>query len=74
MIILAADEGLLDDLDAAHIKRFESELLAHLVSDYPELVRDLADKHKFDDDLKSSALEATKKFKERFVQALGEDE
>jgi F-type H+-transporting ATPase subunit alpha len=74
LIILCSDEGLLDDIALKHIKRFESEFLAAMVTDYPEIVRDMADKKKLDDDLKSKALNAAKKFKERFVQSLGEDE
>lgn len=74
LIILCSDEGLLDDIAVEHIKRFEAEFLATMATDYPEIVREMAEKKKLDDELKSKALNAAKKFKERFVQSLGEDE
>jgi F-type H+-transporting ATPase subunit alpha len=74
LIIFTSDEGLLDDIPIEHIKQFESEFLAYMASDYPEIVRNLAEKMAFDDDTKNSTMAAAKKFKDRFVQTLGGDE
>jgi F-type H+-transporting ATPase subunit alpha len=74
LIIFMSDQGLLDDIAIEHIKRFEAEFLAYMTSDYPEVVRELAEKKQIDDDTKGEILNAAKKFKDRFVQALAGDE
>jgi len=67
LIIFVSDQGLLDDIPVADIKRFEAEFLAYMDIDYPDVVRELTEKQKFDDELKEKTLEAANKFKERFA-------
>ncbi|MCK4775255.1 MAG: F0F1 ATP synthase subunit alpha [Candidatus Krumholzibacteria bacterium] len=74
LIIFAADQGLLDDVPVEHVKRFEVEYLEYMDAEYVDIVRTLADKQEFDDDLKDKTLDATKKFKARFIQSLGTGE
>jgi F-type H+-transporting ATPase subunit alpha len=68
LIIFVSDQGLLDDIPVADIKRFEAEFLAYMDIDYPDIVRELTEKQKFDDELKEKTLKAATKFKERFTQ------
>jgi len=70
LIIFVSDQGLLDDIPAKQIKRFEAEFLAFMDSDFPDIVRALAEKMEFDDELKEKTTKAAGKFKERFVQSL----
>jgi F-type H+-transporting ATPase subunit alpha len=74
LIIFAADQGLLDDIPVEHVKRFEAEFLEYMDAEYMDVVRTLAEKQEFDDDLKKKTSDAIKKFKDRFVQALGTSE
>jgi F-type H+-transporting ATPase subunit alpha len=71
LIIFVSDEGLLDDIPVDQVKRFEQEYLRYMDEEYKDVVRALADKKELDDELKAKTLEATKRFKERFVQSLG---
>jgi F-type H+-transporting ATPase subunit alpha len=70
LIIFVSDEGLLDDIPADQIKRFEAEFLAFMDTDYPDVVRELSEKQAFDDELKDKTLKAATKFKERFVDTV----
>jgi F-type H+-transporting ATPase subunit alpha len=69
-IILCANEGLLDDLPTESLKRFESEYLAYMDKEYPDLVRDLKQKQKLDDALKDKARNAAQKFVNQFKATL----
>jgi F-type H+-transporting ATPase subunit alpha len=70
LIIFVADQGLLDDIPANHVKRFEAEFLAFMDSDFPDVVRALAEKMEFDDELKDKTKNAAEKFKASFVQSI----
>ena len=69
LIIFVSDQGLLDDIPATEIKRFEAEFLAYMDSDFPDVVRQLAEKQAFDDESKKNVLEAANRFKGRFSLA-----
>ncbi len=74
LIIFVSDQGLLDDIPVADIKRFEAEFLAYMDIDYPDVVRELVEKQEFDDELKEKTLKAANKFKERFAPASQESD
>jgi F-type H+-transporting ATPase subunit alpha len=67
LIIFVGDQGLLDDIPLDQIKGFEAEFLAFMDAEFPDVVRELADKKEFDDRLKNETLAGAKKFKERFT-------
>jgi F-type H+-transporting ATPase subunit alpha len=67
LIIFVGDEGLLDDIPGDQVKQFEAEFLAFMDSDYLDIVRELAEKQAFDDELKEKTLKAATKFKEGFM-------
>jgi F-type H+-transporting ATPase subunit alpha len=71
LVILCANEGLLDDLPTASLKRFESEYAAFMDKEYPDLVRDLRQKQKLDDELTKKLRTAAEKFVGQFKAALG---
>ena len=70
LIIFMADQGLLDDIPNDQLKRFEREYLEFMDAEYPDIVRDLADKHKLDDELERKAREAGEKFKAKFLESV----
>ncbi len=71
LVIFTANEGLLDDLPVESLARYEQEFLEHMQSQYPDLVRELAEKKAFDDDLTARVREAARKFTESFRASLG---
>jgi F-type H+-transporting ATPase subunit alpha len=70
LIVFVSDEGLLDDIPADQVKRFEAEFLAFMEADYLDIVRELGEKQAFDDELKEKTLKAANKFKERFMESV----
>jgi F-type H+-transporting ATPase subunit alpha len=70
LIIFCANEGLLDDLPTASLKRYEAEFLAFMDKEYPDVVHTLASKGAFDDDLESKTRGAARKFTEQFKASL----
>jgi len=70
LIILCANEGLLDDLPVDSLKRFEVEFTEFMDNEYPDVVRTLASKGAFDDDLLAKTNEAARKFTEQFKASL----
>jgi F-type H+-transporting ATPase subunit alpha len=74
LIIFVSDQGMLDDIPAKQIKRFEAEFLAFMDIEFPDVVRALAEKMEFDDELKEKTAKAAGKFKDRFLQSLEKPE
>jgi len=74
LIIFVADQGLLDDIPADQIKRFEAEFLAFMDAEYMDVVRELAEKQAFDDDLKEKTVNAATRFKDRFQESMAAPE
>ncbi len=70
LIIFTANEGLLDDLPVESLARYESEFLAHMREQYPDVVRELAEKKALDDDLTARVREAATRFTETFRASL----
>jgi F-type H+-transporting ATPase subunit alpha len=74
IIIFVGDQGLLDDIPGSEIKRFEAEFLAYMDSEYPDVVRSLAETKEITDDLKEKMLKAVNRFKESFAQTFEKTE
>jgi F-type H+-transporting ATPase subunit alpha len=70
LLIFAANEGLLDDLPTASLKRFEPEFFAFMDSKYPDVVRQLREKKAFDKPIEDEARKAAGEFKAIFVKSL----
>jgi F-type H+/Na+-transporting ATPase subunit alpha len=67
LIIFAATNGFLDDIDPANCRRFEQEFYQYLDSSQSGLLARLADKKAIDDTMKADVIAAIKSFKERFT-------
>jgi F-type H+-transporting ATPase subunit alpha len=72
IIIFAGGNGYLDKLELGDIKRYERELLAFMETTKSALVKKLAEKKAFDDELKAEMAKALDEFAERFVPANAE--
>ncbi len=72
LLIFTANEGLLDDLPTASLKRFEPEFFAFMDQKYPDVVRQLREKKAFEKATEDEARKAAKEFKDIFVKSLGE--
>ncbi len=71
LLILAANEGQLDDLQIAQIRPFERELYVFFDAKYPNLLDDIRTKKQLSDDLRSSLRSALDEFKRQFVAEHG---
>ncbi|MSN26642.1 MAG: F0F1 ATP synthase subunit alpha [Geobacter sp.] len=67
VIIFAANNGFMDELPVAVIKRYETELYSFLDNRQTELLSELRDKKAIDDDLKKRLLSALEQFKKEFT-------
>jgi F-type H+-transporting ATPase subunit alpha len=70
LLIFAANEGLLDDLPTASLKRFEMEYQKFMDEKYPDVVHQLRDKKAFDKNLEAEARKAAGEFKAQFAKSL----
>ena len=70
LLIFAVNEGLLDDLPTASLKRFEPEFFAFLDNKYPDVVRQLREKKAFEKHTEDEARKAAAEFKAIFVKSL----
>jgi len=66
VIIYAGDEGFLDDIDVASIRKYEIELYKFLESQHQDILDELKEKKKIDDAVKSKLDKALKDFKKIF--------
>ncbi len=67
VIIFAANNGFMDELPVAVLKRYETELYSFLDNRQTELLSELRDKKAIDDDLKKRLLSALEQFKKEFT-------
>ena len=63
VLLFAANEGHLDDVDADKIVAFEKELLSFANSEVSELISSVDKSGKFDDEVKSTFTDLIAKFK-----------
>jgi len=66
VIIYAGDEGFLDDIDLALIKKYEIELYKFLEAQHQDILDELKEKKKIDDNVKSKLDKALEDFKKIF--------
>ena len=69
LIIYAASNRYLDDLQVSECRRFEAEMYPFLDTNYPGLLKMLREKKAIDDAVKAEATKALDAFKERFKSA-----
>ena len=69
LIIYAASNRYLDDLQVSECRRFEAEMYPFLDTNYPGLLKMLREKKAIDDAVKAEASKALDAFKERFKSA-----
>ena len=65
-VLYAGVNGLLDDLDASDIVKFETEFHAFIEQKYSNILDDLSSKKKIDDDIKANLETAINEFKTIF--------
>ena len=66
MVIFAASNKFLDDIEPSECRRFEMELYPFIETNYSGLLKSLREKKAFDDAIKAEAMKALGDFKERF--------
>ncbi|WP_457567775.1 F0F1 ATP synthase subunit alpha [Desulfurobacterium sp.] len=62
----AAINGYIDDVPVESITKFERELYAFMDAEYPEILSEILEKKKIDEELEKKLHEAVRKFKETF--------
>jgi F-type H+/Na+-transporting ATPase subunit alpha len=70
LIIYAASNRYLDDIDVAEVRRFERELYPFIETNYPNVMKTLREQKAFDDALRAETKKALDAFKETFVASL----
>ncbi len=70
LLIFVANQGLLDDLPTASLRRFEPEFFAFMDNKYPDVVRQLREKKAFDKTIEDEARKAAGEFKATFVKSI----
>jgi F-type H+-transporting ATPase subunit alpha len=71
LIIYAAANRYLDDLEVSECRRFEQELYPFIETNYSGVLKALREKKAFDDALRADASKALDAFKERFKASAG---
>ena len=66
LIIYAGTKGYMDAAPVAECRRFEREMYAFVETNYPNLLKKIADKKKIDDEIEAEMKTALDAFKERF--------
>src|SRR5580692_1916146 len=67
LIIFAASNRYLDDIEVAEVGRFEKELYPFIETNYPNVMKTLRDKKAIDDGLRGEMKKALDAFKETFL-------
>ena len=67
--IYVATSGGIDNVTVADVRRFESEFLQFVETNYPSVLKNIAAKKALDDGIKSEVKTAVDAFKERFTAA-----
>ncbi len=67
VIIYAATNGYLDDIEVADVRRFEAELQGFLDSNHPEVLSLIRERKELDEEVKDKLDGALKEFKEIFA-------
>ncbi len=67
--IFAGAKGFLDDLPTNRVAEFESEMLAHLRDEFPEILDEIREQKQISDDLSETMSKVIGNFKKNFVKA-----
>ncbi|HKD65149.1 MAG TPA: F0F1 ATP synthase subunit alpha [Candidatus Acidoferrales bacterium] len=70
LIIFAASNRYLDDIEVAEVRRFEKELYPFIETNYPNLLKTLRGKKAIDDGLRDEMKKALDAFKETFKASM----
>jgi F-type H+-transporting ATPase subunit alpha len=65
--LFVATSGALDSIPVPSVRRFEREFLAFVETNYPGILKSIAEKKALDDNIKSEIKKAVEAFKERFA-------
>jgi F-type H+-transporting ATPase subunit alpha len=65
--LFVATSGALDSIPVPAVRRFEREFLAFVKTNYPAILKSIAEKKALDDNIKSEIKKAVDAFKERFA-------
>jgi F-type H+-transporting ATPase subunit alpha len=65
--LFVATSGALDSIPVPAVRRFEREFLAFVETNYPGILKTIAEKKALDDNIKSEIKKAVEAFKERFA-------
>jgi len=65
--LFVATSGALDSIPVPSVRRFEREFLAFVETNYPGILKTIAEKKALDDNIKSEIKKAVDAFKERFA-------
>ncbi len=66
IVIMAGNDGFLDDIPLSKVKAFEKELLQYIEKKYASIEHDITSKKALDDTLKAKLKQAIQQFKEEF--------
>jgi len=69
LILYAATSGALDTVPVAEVRRFEREFLQFAETNYPSILKNIAERKVLDDAIKAEIKTALDAFKERFTAA-----
>ena len=67
VIIFAANNGVLDDIDLGNIKRFEEELMGYLKASDPDILKNISSQGSISKELDGKLTDAMSNFKKGFV-------
>ncbi|NPA32625.1 MAG: F0F1 ATP synthase subunit alpha [Aquificae bacterium] len=67
VLIYAGTHGYLDDIPVEAVRKFEKELYAFLDNERPDILKEIREKQKLDEELERKIREALDTFKQRFV-------
>jgi F-type H+-transporting ATPase subunit alpha len=70
LILYTATSGSLDAVPVAEVLRFEREFLQFVETNYPSILKTIADKKALDDAIRGEIKKALDGFKERFTAAV----
>jgi F-type H+-transporting ATPase subunit alpha len=70
LIIFAATNRYLDDIEVAEVRRFEKEMYPFVETNYPNVMKTLLEKKAIDDGLRAEIKKALDAFKETFVASI----
>ena len=64
LVLYAANEGYLNDIEVAKIADFESALLSYMSSEHGDFMNEVSESGAYNDDIEATIKSAIEKFKE----------